>query len=364
MEDKWKRLEQLRIKFSPEKAKSKTDRKYMEDLEAKREDGQWKNFYRAIQALEKGCGYSENKKVEILIKECVEQDRFRLLQIIEDKEMFEIVMLLRYVDDEIKFMWLKGKSFSSVSVLFECLRQVMKSDISVSVNQDAIVCGLCELSELSTEHFRYFLQRFLLYRNKTVFIMEKLLGKLSINGWRILSNSISFSDVAAEKRLFWDTCGRDLDWSEICNRAYPFIDSWEMYIEECVEKGTSTGALYNALSNYLGKILLYQIKDFHDYTEKFQRAVVLSERAMLRWYGNIVQQRSAILACLAQIELLHIIWISRQEGYAESFPEDLRKRALAFMLQSRFLWDKEKCTISEIQELKRWLENVNVAIVE
>lgn len=368
MEDAWKVLEALHIKPYAEKATRNTDKKYAEDLAAKHQDERWRTFYQAIQALESGCGYPCSNQLSLLVEECTERNHIQLLHIIEGKdEMLSTVMLLHYVDRGTKLKWLASNDISTVPVLFECIRQELDNDVIAVEIQNALICGMCKLGQASPERFQYLLRRYLLYRPNTTSLIEGLLPRLSDKGWAALSDSISFSDTEYKHMLFWDQCGKNLDWSQICSRAHPLIDAWDAYINQSVVKGSFGESLYNSISNYLINVLYYQMESFETYADAFEKAVSDCEQAMQRWYERSIQQRGALFACLAQIELLRIIWNYRQKDYSVPFPDGLSKRVLLLLTQYRFFWDSpflaEKAK-REILQLKEWLEQVETKVTK
>lgn len=362
MEDKWKVLEALHIKPSAEETTCNTDKKYVEDLSVKHADNRWKDFYRAIQALERGCGYFIPEQLKPLVHKCAEEDNLQLLQTIEKKSgMLDAVMFLLCVDREIKMEWLKTNSFAAVSTLFECLRQELNNEVATMADENAVVVGLCKLAEASPEHFQYLLRGQLLYRPKTVSLLSKLLFQLSDKGWAALSNSISFSDAEFKHISFWDECGKDLDWSQVYSRAYPLLDAWNLYVDKSVMKGQFCETLYNGLSNYLINILFYRMETFETYVDAFEKAISFAEQTMNCWYEKNVQQQGALFACMAQIELLRVVWDYRKKDYLIAFPSNLSKRTLALINQYRFIWDApiiEEKAKGEITNLKKWLKEV------
>lgn len=366
MGNAWKVLEGLHIKPSAENVTRNTDKKYAENLAAKHQDERWKEFYQAIQALESGCGYPHSDQLSLLVEECTEHNHIQLLHIIEEKEeMLGTVMLLRYVNYETKLKWLGSNAFSTAPALFECIRQELDNNVITVEVQNALICGMCKLEESSPERFQYLLKRYLLYRPSTASLIEGLLPRLSDKGWAALSNSISFSDAEYKHMLFWDQCGKNLDWSQIYSRAYPLTDAWNAYIDRSVIKGSFGESSYNSISNYLVNVLYYQMESLETYVDAFEKAVSDCEHAMQCWYERSIQQRSALFACLAQIELLHIVWNYRQKGYSISFPDSLGKRVLLLLTQYRFFWDSpflaEKAK-SEVLQLKEWLEQVETKV--
>ena len=359
MEDAWKVLKALHIKPSAENATRNADKKYAEDLAVKHQDEKWRAFYLAIQALESGCGYLHSDQLSLLVEECAECNHIQLLHIIEEKEeMLGTVILLHYVDHGTKLKWLTSNDISTVPVLFECIRQELDNDVGAAEVRNALICGMCKLEESSPERFQYLLSRYLLYRPNIVSLMEGLLPRLSDKGWTALSDSISFLDTEYKHMLFWDQCGKNLDWSQIYSSAYPLIGAWDAYINQSIANGKFGESLYNSISNYLINILYHQMESFETYVDMFEKAVSDCEEAMQHWYERSVQQRDSLLACLAQIELLRIVWVYRQETYSVSFPDNLCKRVLQFLSQFRFLWDNPLAEKSkrEILQLKEWLE--------
>lgn len=362
MDALWKALDSCHCQVSAEKSKNNTDKQYAKNLAIKQMDENWGTFYQAIQALEMGPGFPDDEKLIALCQRGSEQDDRRLLSMIEKKsDLFDIVILLRCVSHEKKIEWLNSKAFSNAPTLFECLRQEIQYGKLTETQQLSIACGLCQLLKYSTARFQYLLNRFVIHFQKNIPIMVKLLPQLPESGWTALAACISFAELTPDHMSFWDQCGRKQDWSSLYQNAIPLLNEWNTYVEQSISTGKWGQSLYNNISNVLINILVYQLDSFPAYMKTLGNAISATEKAMLCWYERSTHQRGALFGCLAQIELLHYVWINNQEDYTVPFPEDLRTRLLQIILQYRFFWDEPmlKDTIqTEVLRLKEWLEQV------
>lgn len=362
MDALWNALDSYHCQVSAEKSKNNTDKQYAKDLAIKQTDEDWGTFYQAIQALEMGPGFPDDEKLIALCQKGSEQDDRRLLSVIEKKsDLFDIVMLLRCVSHEKKIEWLNSKAFCSAPALCECLRQELQQGELTETQQSAVARGLCQLLQYSSMRFQYLLNRFVIHSPKNIPIMAKLLPQLPESGWTALAACVSFAELTPDHISFWDQCGREQDWSSLYHNAIPLLNEWNAYVEQSIMTGRWGQSLYNNISNVLINILVYQLDSFPAYIETLGNAISAVEKAMLRWYERSTHQRGALFACLAQIELLHYVWINNQEDYAVPFPKDFRARLLQIILQYRFFWDETmlKDTVQkEVLQLVKWLEQV------
>lgn len=361
MENQWKKLAALHHSISIENYTSNTEKQYAKDLSLKYTNNNLKPFYRAIQALERGCGYPKNNEFVDLYRICANQNNHRFLQIIENNlYMLDTVMSLRYVDNQIKLSWLNAKEISAIHVLFECLRQLITSRVITEENQSSVVCGLYQLLEISVEQFQYLITQYMLYRPENIPLMTKLIAQLPEKGWAALSKCISFHHFEETSLEFWDKCGQEQNWSAIYSRAYPLLDEWNSYIDQSIITGKFGRSLYNCVSNFLINILYYKFDSVHAYLYEFEKIISTSEKSMHCWYEESSQQAAVLFASLAQIQLFYFVWQKRKNEYAISFPNDFCYRTLFLISQYRFLWDTlllESSDHQEIWKLKEWLEH-------
>ena len=361
MEDLWKKLDAVQIRVSAERSPYQTDRQYAKDLALQHADGDWKRFYRAIQALERGCGYPLiGEDLVTLCKNCAEQDSQKLLDSIEGKPaMLDTVLLLRSVSHEVKRKWLTTQAISATPVLFELLRQVLAEGNKTEETRTAVAGGLCALLEASEERFQSLLQEEILYRPAEVPLMTELMAQLPEKGWAALSRCISFSDSDPRHQKFWDQCADAQDWSALFQRARPFADAWNAYIMDGMKTGQFRQSLSASTTGLLTWILREQLRAPSDYIAALDAWVSAGETAMRRWFERESQQRGALVACLSQLELLRLVGLSRQP--VVQLPEALRSRARALIVQHRFLWDNplfRNGIQREVAQLQAWLESM------
>lgn len=361
MEDLWKKLDAVQIQVSAERSPCQTDRQYAEDLALQHADGDWKRFYRAIQALERGCGYPLiGEDLVTLCKKCAEQDSQKLLNSIEKKSaMLDTVLLLRSVSRAAKQKWLTTQAVSATPVLFEILRQILAEGTGTEETRSAVADGLCALLEASEERFQSLLQEEILYRPAEIPLMTELMAQLPEKGWAALGRCVSFSDPDPRHRKFWDQCADAQDWPALFQQARPFADAWKAYIADGMEAGQFGQSLSAGTTGLLTWILREQLRAPSDYIAALDAWVSAGETAMRRWFERESQQRGALVACLSQLELLRLVGLSRQP--AVQVPEALRSRARTLIVQHRFLWDNplfRNGIQREVARLQAWLESM------
>lgn len=358
MGDVWDKLQSVTIRISADKSPRKTDRVSVEKLNEDRTVGNWKRFYDGINALERGCGYSDYSDLIKLCKTAGEQDDKRLLQVIEQKrKLFDVVLILRSVEPAIKLSWINSHSFTKVHTLFECLRQMLADAEQPGVEVDAIINGLLDLQVASSEHFQYLLSHRILYQDRSTLIMSKLLKHLPKEGWATLSQCVSFDDIDERKIRFWDQCTGELNWKSIYDQAEPLLDAWASYIAQS-SSDLNRQSLYCDVSDMLIALLCYKLDTAEQYSSAMERTLCAGEAAMYRWYESGTHQFGTLASFLSVIAHLYYIWLNNSVAYGKPFPEKLRLRCLSLIDQWRYLWDgyRKDPIGEEIVQLESWLK--------
>jgi len=360
MDDIWAKLLSLQVKIQPERSPLNTDKKYASELMTKQENGDWKIFYQAIDALERGCGYSQYSEIEELCQSGARQDNKRLLEIIEQKSgMIDIVILLHCTDSDVKLEWVEASAVKNPIVLFECLRPILSGNEFSSKEQSALVKGLSHLLMTSQDQFVYFLNRYLLYSNHHIPIVSKLIAQFSEKGWRLLSDVLSFDDVNPERIRFWDQCANNQNWLEIYGKAEPIIEAWKSHLDKKISDGSFGNSLYNDVSNIIVTILSIKLASIEEYMSMMEKAISVGEESMYRWYEGEGQQRGVLLASLSLVAHLRFVWMNNEEKYKNMpFPEIIRVRIICFISQWRFLWDDNlfrDTAQKEVRQLEEWM---------
>ncbi len=316
------------------------DQKYATDLAIKHSEGQWQTFYRAIAALEHGCGHLDMSPLSAICKQCAEEDAYRLLQVIEKKEqIYDMVAMLLCVDHNVKMEWLRTNAFSTIPGLFECLRQVLVQGKLIEEDHFPIAHGLCNLLEQSLERFQYLFNSQLDFKAAYTGVLSTMLSQLSEKGWQEYCKYISFQQTGISHFDFWMQWGQFQKWDKLYQKAYPLVKAWNEYIHKFVAQQAENcyfgDSLYNVYSNGLIQILCYQLDSVTEYTDAISQAVDICELAMQRWYNSSSCMCQTFLACLSQIALLHYVWLNKQREYAAPFPEKTRLRLLHLMIQCK-----------------------------
>lgn len=358
MDEVWDKLQAVMIHISADRSPYEADRGNAKKLDEGCVEGNWKAFYEGIDALERGCGYSDYGALKEWCKTAGAQDDRRLLQVIEQKpKLFDMVLFLRSVEPMIKLAWIDNNLFTRAPALFECLRQSLINTEQGGSYPDTIVKGLLDLAQMSSEHFQYLLNHYILYKENIIPIASKLLECLPKNGWAILSQCVSFDDVTPNQMRFWNQCASKLTWDVVHSQAEPLLDAWGTYMVQSLS-GHYRQSLYCNVSNILINILVYKLDTVEQYLDAMERILCAGEMAMYCWYERETQQFGALIACLSVIEHLRYVWINNSVAYDKPFPKGLRSRCLALISQWRYLWiscGKDK-TREEILQLENWLE--------
>lgn len=183
MDEIWKALRFVHVRTNPNASQRRTDQNYARDLQITQDENRWQTFYRAIDALECGCGYHPVPMLEELCQKALACDEGQFLRILaEEPAMFDIVMILRYVDSGTMLRWIEAGMLSNTNVLFECLRVILRDGPLPEETQKTVAKGLLCLCDISSEHFQYILQIWVLFRNNCVGIVRVLLSRLTEEG--------------------------------------------------------------------------------------------------------------------------------------------------------------------------------------
>lgn len=355
MDELWEALRSVHVTTDPEASRRKTDQNYAVDLQASQAEGHWQTFYRAVGALERGCGYQPIPGLDTLCKKAVESDAEQFLQILaEEPAMMDIVVILRCVDREAMLHWIEAEMISNVNVLYECLREIFQGGPLPEQAENTAAKGLLQLCGLSPERFQYLLQTGVLFRCDWVEVVRAMLPALTEEGWARLSACAALVGMNERHFQFWSRCADGQDWQTIGPRAEPLLRAWHDALKKATAEGTAWTSLYNEASNLLIGTLLHQIGT-PGACERAMKAIIdQTEAAMYQWYESALQQRGTLLAALSQLEHLRFVWLNLG-GCAPSAP--LCRRALGLIVRWRYLWDlpsaPEVCR--EIDQLREWL---------
>ena len=356
MDELWRALRSVHVKTNPDASRRRTDRNYAKDLQILQAEDRWRAFYRAIDALERGCGYRPFPELEALCKRAIPCDERQFLQILADEPaMMDIVMILRCADSRTMLRWIETEMISNVNVLFECLREIFRSGPLPEEAQNAAAKGLLQLCALSPERFQYMLQTGPLFRDEWVGTVRAVLPHLTEAGWSGLSGCISFEGMNGRHFRFWSECALNQDWSAVGRRAEPLLQAWYKDLERAAAEGRVWESLYNEASNLLIGALLSRMDTPGDCERAMEGIIVRTEEAMFQWYERSLQQSGTLLAGLSQLEHLRFVRLNLGEDAPPSAA--LCRRALKLISRWRHLWfsPSDKGICEGIGRLEEWL---------
>ena len=355
MDELWKALSSIHVITNPDASRRKTDKKYAKDLQISQAEDRWRSFYQAVDALERGCGFQQFPELEMLCQKALAQDEHKFLQILADKPaMMDIVVILRYVKKEVMLRWVEQGNITNVNVLFECLRKVLQRPLSEQ-EQEIVAKGLLHLCALSLERFQYILRSKVLFRDDYIGAVRAMLPYLTEEGWSRLSACVIFEQLDRKHFHFWNECARDQNWQAIGARAKPLLQAWYRALEQAAAKGSVWNSLYNEVSNLLIAILIHEIETPSSCESEMKRVIIRTETAMFHWYERSLQQSSALLAGLSQLEHLRFVWLNLSR---DTVPSDtLCGQAIRLITQWRHLWisSSNEEVQKEIEGLTTWL---------
>lgn len=357
MDEIWKALCSVHIKANPNASRRRTDQNYAKDLQISQAEDRWRTFYRAIDALELGCGYQPFPELEALCKKALAYDEWKFLQILADEPaMMDIVVILRCVDNRTMLHWIEAGMLSNVNVLFECLRVILRDGSLPEEAQNTVAEGLLRLCDISPERFQYILRTGVLFRNGGIGIVRALVPRLTVEGWSRLSACVTFEGMDERHFRFWNACAQGQDWQAIGIRTEPILRAWNRALERSVADRAVWKSLYNEVSNLLIGILLNQVGTPGSCEQAMEQIAAQTEDDMYRWYEGALQQRSTLLAGLSQLEHLRFVWLNFEEG-APAPSAELCQRVLNLISQWKYLWDPSsgRGICGEIGQLEMWL---------
>ena len=363
MNNVWDSLAALKIEVDILKCRSDTDKKYSRDLIEGITGNAPIDFYNAIDAVERGCGFQSSVELSELCQKAANQDSERLLNVIEEKtKMLEIVFLLYSTERYVKLDWVKNGLFHKPIVLYECLRQLLRDyQCQETEENDTIAKGLCRLSTQIPERFINLLNRYILFHEQFIPLFSRVMELLPSRGWAVFGSSLSFGDVDKKRMAFIDKCAGPLDWEEMNMQAYPLVEAWLTFLKKCVKNMKFGSSLYNDASNLLITILVYHTKTYKGFVRILNETVSSCESLMYQWYESVTQLRSVYFAHLTFMEHMHFVWENNCGKYAAAFPDDIRTRMLFLLDEWQFLWDDDLFrdkSQSEIQQLRNWLNGL------
>lgn len=357
MDELWKALRSIHITTNPGASRRRTDQNYAKDLQAGQAEDCWRIFYRAINALEQGCGYQPFLKLGELCQKAIVCDEGKFLRILGEKpSMMDIVVILLHVDREIMLHWIEAEMISNTNVLFECLRKIFQGGPLPEQAGNTAAKGLLQLCGLSPERFEYLLQTGVLFRNDYVEVVRTILPGLTEEGWSRLSACAAFVGMNGERFSFWNKYAAGQDWQAIGPRAEPLLRAWRRALEKAAAEGTAWSTLYNEVSNLLIGILLNQTGSPSICEQAMEDIIAQAGAVMYQWYESSLRQRGALLASLSRLEHLRFVWLNFKEDTPPP-PAVLCQKALVLIARRRYLWDSpsNQDVCQEIERLSAWL---------
>lgn len=357
MDELWKALRSVHVRTNPDASQRRTDQNYARDLQITQAENRWRTFYRAIDALERGCGYQPFLGLKPLCEKALACDEGQFLRILADEPaMMDIVIILRCVDSGTMLHWIEAGMLSNVNVLFECLRVILQDGALPEEMQNTAAEGLLQLCDLSPERFQYILCTRALFRNGYIGIVHAMFPRLTEEGWFRLSACVTFEEMDEKKFRFWSACAQDQDWKAIGPRADPLLRAWYGALERISADGAVWKSLYNEVSNLLIGILLNRKDTSDDCEQVMERITTQTEDAMYRWHESSLQQSSALLTGLSQLEHLRFVFLNFGEDASVPSAE-LCRRILELISRWRHLWDSSfnGRICEEVGQLEMWL---------
>lgn len=245
---------------------------------------------------------------------------------------------------------------SNVNVLFECLRIILQEGPLPEEAQNSVAEGLLWLCDISPERFQYILRTWVLFRDSYVGIMRALFPRLTEEGWVRMSACVTFEGMDEKHFHFWSVCAQGQDWQAIGLRTEPMLQAWIVALKGGAMNRTVWKSLYNEVSNLLIGILLNRMNTPGSCEHAMEQIVAQTETAMFRWYESSLQQSSALLVGLSQLEHLRFVWLN----FGEKTPApsaELCRRILKLISRWKYLWDSssDRGICGEIRQLEMWL---------
>lgn len=354
----WEKLAAVKLRADSTRSHHSMDKKYAENINQGKVNGDLTDFYEAVEALELGCGFWPPEEIYNICHVALSEDPRRFALFVErQEEMFMVFALLSCVDITTKVNFIKQEYINNPIVLFEILRQILNgSDSFDDASAETIDNGLIKLSREANFYFKKILQRHVLFRNKCAPIFTNLIPLLSANGWRLLGECFAFKSVDSAHMSFIDKCVKQQNWASLYDSAYSFVEVWYSYLEHCIDTEEFGSSLYHNASNLVICILVNKLS-YDDFINALGKCTDSCQKAMNKWYTSETSMRSVLYAHLSFIEHMHFVWENKFKNTAPLFPEVLQAKIQAILNHERFLWDNARYnnTLKTVQALYSWV---------
>jgi hypothetical protein len=361
--DKWDLLGYIEVTVDESKSTRQTDKYYATILAGKGTGQSFHEFYNALNALERGCGYPNCEEIRKICQECITEDAARFLRIVETKNSkLTIVILLLYADLRKKIEWVNLSLFNNDFSLFETLRQLLNCSCLSKSECSIVASGLCQLVQMSKHYFQYLYERYLMCRPTQAQVMSEMFRMLPKDGWEVIGACSKFHYFDLSNALYWDECAKNQSWSALSVNAEPFIKAWLEYSNNTVNRIKSRNSLYNDYSVFIINILGTWFNSKVEVVEVLLKTLNDAEHNMLEWYESEHEQKCVLLSYLSIIEHIRRALMISHISHELVFSDSSKERILSLLEQTSHLWRRGgafNAIESDIEKMKSWIVQSN-----
>lgn len=331
----WEGLKNIEIKIYSSDG-TKSSQRIMEDLNSAKTSDKSTGFYNAVDAVERGCGFSYLNNMDF-IKETVKEKPDYFLQIMHEKnKCLDILVMLLYVPAQTKLSWVNTRKLNSPFLLCECLRQLVRENFRNDRDCLIIAKGMSELSEKDLEKFSYLLRRIMYIEKENRFLLSCLLNIMPAVAWEEMGNLISWN--LTNKLNYFKACSDDVKWYEISDRTKPFLNKWFSYVEDCIQKKRFDPRLLNSVSDWIIRILIVKLDTIEKFETLLSNMISICEQKVNEWYLTKMQQSAVFNACLSVI--YHLVFVLLNSCYKDCVDTVLIERMWRIINKHRCLWEQ------------------------
>lgn len=284
-----------------------SDHEFIRILQEGEAEGNLDKIYQFVSACERGNGLLRNSVVIDLVRQAYEQSPERTMQILAGKRHLERCVFLSACSEEMKIMFIRMGASGNMLFLYECLRQLLRTESHSLEKVEAVVSGISMLSEgdetlwerwIRTEEYNKNWQSLLgrilpeLGSDALLLFAKTIRMDFPENQYAQISNSLSQMNAKKMERV-----------QHAC--ASILYSRWKEYLQALREKKSALrGVLMSGYQELIFQSLRYVCRDQAVWEREVMDCLSLFEEDMYSWYTNVVELSAVFFVHMSQLFLL------------------------------------------------------------
>lgn len=305
--DALKCLEEIKISLKLPENASKIDLNSYNELIEGNLEGNIDKIYTVIDAIERGCGVPKDKDVGAIIEEAFANSPQDLIGILTSKSILEQIILIYNFSEKVRNGIIGEETNDNMQILYECLRQTIKSDNWTSQDKSVFLKGILKLSESDSQFWPRWVEK-REHDKRWIELLPDVFPKLGTKALVSYVETIHLGILAENNKSltncfcsFTDDCLKQID-----DSVYDILyKRWSGYIDSLKKENEPQSDIL--ISAYAGLIEIatgIHCENSKGWNIEIKKAITRLEIDMNDWYRTIVQMKSVFFLDCTQILIL------------------------------------------------------------